>query len=56
MDKGIYAYMCPGTVNGITANGVQLDTGGTKTLVQSKSVPRAKIVLDGEEYDREVAG
>ena len=79
MDKGIYAYQCTGTVNDITTNRIQLDTGSTRISVHSRfvseamkmgdfielwsangqrtkyAVARVKIVLDGEEYDRELA-
>ena len=41
IDKGIYAYQCTGTVNGITTNRNQLDTGSTKTSVHLKFVSEA---------------
>ena len=40
MDKGIYAYQCTGTVNGITTNRIQLDTASKKTSVHSKFVSK----------------
>ena len=39
--KGNYAYQCTGTVNGLTTNRIQLDTGSTKTSVHSKFVSEA---------------
>ena len=41
MNKWIYAYQCTGTVNDITINEIQLDTGSMKTSVHSKFVSKA---------------
>ena len=46
MNKEIYAYQCTGTVNSITTNGIQLDTGSTKTSVPSKFVYKAMKTRD----------
>ena len=46
MNKWIYAYQCTGTVNDITINKIQLETGTMKTSVHSKFVSKAMKTED----------